>query len=507
MPLRQRMDPLNDLTPETVLNLGTVSFPLTELYRHLGIFGSTGGGKTWHAIVPLLDQLLGLHSREPKIRPGFCVLDLKGDMVAHVQALAAKYGREDDVVVLGSGGTTWVDPFVDIADNSRAIADRVMQFGASEKGSSRGVNDLFWTLNERRLLTHAATLARARGYGLLEGLDALTQAIRDISDVGRTVEDSEPDKAALDKLLSIVALAERHFFVEARDCLEAAQYFQREVAAMPARTWTCILSSTLGSISTVADGPLSALLGLNGKQGDCLSMAEVVDHGKILVISLPPAHYGPSARALRDLLKASFQKAVLQRKNLVFWSALQERPVNQSRPLFFVADEFQALLTPGGGETGDAYFLDRCREFRCGCIVAAQGMSALQSVMANAAECDHLLNNLGTKVVFSCECIATVNYFESAVGRTLTSLRSRTVQRGLPPPLFRVPVLQRRAGYETALQSESETEEWHPRHRGEELRTLSVGEAFVLRRGGAISRTYLPAIATSPATNPKQTEP
>lgn len=122
----------------------------------------------------------------------------------------------------------------------------------------------------------------------------------------------------------------------------------------------------------------------------------VIDDGLLLIVSLSPVVYRAAADPFRMVVKKALCERILQRHHLVISEGDQQRDINQIRPILYVMDEFHTTLSPKG-RSSDAYFLDRAREFRCMCVLATQGISAISSVLPNQGMRDHLLNNCRTK--------------------------------------------------------------------------------------------------------------
>jgi hypothetical protein len=142
----------------------------------------------------------------------------------------------------------------------------------------------------------------------------------------------------------------------------------------------------------------------------------------------------------RSLIKSAFQACALQRYQRQFFDGKTVRAINSARPVFFVADEFPAVLSPGSSDDGDAFFLDKAREVKVGCVLSAQGVSALSARMGSDARTYHLLNNCCCKVFMGSDCPETLVYFESSVPET-DETKEEILYQALPTPAsFRLPI-------------------------------------------------------------------
>jgi hypothetical protein len=68
------------------------------LYTGLIIVGAIGTGKTSACLYLCLEQLLACRAGDPARRVGGLVLEVKADFCAHVRAILARHGRDDDYV-------------------------------------------------------------------------------------------------------------------------------------------------------------------------------------------------------------------------------------------------------------------------------------------------------------------------------------------------------------------------------------------------------------------------
>jgi len=471
---------------------------LEELYRHLIIFGTTGCGKTRYVLLPLLRALLAREAEHPEKRAGALIFDVKGDMVEHIESVMAAAGRTDDLLVIGRGGNSWVNPFVGQAPDSRAAAERMMELVRGIHSVERGGSyDDYWKENNRRILQVAAVLTRARELGDLTDISGISDALDLISRVRAEMkreEDAEESAGSSDILLdteSTVKLAEGFGAISDFEAKLALEYLHFDTADLASTTWATIMNYARSYVSCLAASKLAQLF--TPSSGWAFSPDEIMDHGRVAVVSLSRVHYGPEADVFRTLIKTAFQASALQRRHRFHFDGQTLRPVNCVRPVYFVGDEFPSLMTPGTEDEGDSFFLDKCRDSLISCILTAQSVSALSARAPSSARVHHLLNNCATKVFMSCDCPETLAYFESASPLDLED-EGGMVQRIAipPPPAFRLPnyqfgpVMRWRAGARTGRSLARQ-------FTGADLRCLKTGEAIVFRASGDARRvTFQP---------------
>lgn len=128
------------------------------------------------------------------------------------------------------------------------------------------------------------------------------------------------------------------------------------------------------------------------------NMQMVIDHGKMVTLHMPQAKYGIVFNISSLILKVDFFRCVLSRKAITIKDPHtgENRLLNQHRPLTYLCDEFASIATTGE-TTGEAGFLDKCREYKCACILAVQSKPMLLKKLKES-EVDAILTNCGIKI-------------------------------------------------------------------------------------------------------------
>ncbi|MFZ5806062.1 MAG: type IV secretory system conjugative DNA transfer family protein [Verrucomicrobiota bacterium] len=133
-------------------------------------------------------------------------------------------------------------------------------------------------------------------------------------------------------------------------------------------------------------------------KGANFNMVKVIDEGKIVCLDIPQAKYGVIMNIASLIMKVDFYRAVLSRKVTYIKDAQTgtERLINQDRPLTYFCDEFASIASTGD-TTGEAGFLDKCREYKCACVLAVQSKPMLLKKLKEP-EVDAILTNCGIKI-------------------------------------------------------------------------------------------------------------
>ena len=462
--------------------------PPEDLFRHLVVFGATGCGKTRHVILPLLARVLARDANDPEKRAGALIFDVKGDMAEHVGKVMKAAGRTDEVITLGRNGNAWFDPFDGHAHDSRFVAEQVIEIVRGlHPNCSGGSYDDFWIENNRRLLQMAAVIARAHGAGVMGGLKGLSKAVSLLCSIRSLDEDDEQ----INSTMECLSIAEQLKLVPLSEIKMARDYLKTDAHTLADNTWSVVVNYAKTYISCLTDSKLAEVL--SPSHPHQFLPEEVIDQGRVVLVSLSRIHYGPAAEVYRNLIKTAFQSCALQRYHRQYFDGTTLRPINATRPVYFVADEFPALVTSGSKDDGDAFFLDKCREVKVGCILSAQGVSALTARMQSDARAAHLLNNCCTKVFLSTDCAETLRYFESTVPVNPKETEEVVFQRASAPPAFRLPNYEFAPPTLWVPKSKSMIRPEKGKFPASTLRLLKTGEAIVIRPQGFAERMCFPA--------------
>lgn len=354
--------------------MGDIRLSLEDLYRHIIFVGSTGSGKTRYGLMPLLRQLLSIDAGDAGRRCGALVFDVKGDVGVHVERIAKLAGRTDPIITLGRKGNAWFDPFSAMANDTRALAEYLIEVVRSLHQSEGNCYDNFWLENQRRLFQVAILLARAMGFGDLNGIEGISDAVAIITALRHCEEeDSNKVKASLSAVCARLEKAQKLKILTAGDVEMVRYYLFTEASNLSSNTWSIVCNYANSYISCLKDSKIAEIFTPSVSRQVKFVPELVIDEGRIMVVSLSGIHYGRAAEVYRNLVKASFRQSALQRYSLYHFDGIEVRPVNSVRPVAWVADEFPSCLTVGHGDDGDAFFFDKCREAKVACLLAAQG--------------------------------------------------------------------------------------------------------------------------------------
>ena len=416
--------------------------PRFALTRHTLILGETGSGKTASGVLPVVGAIMRPDS------PVSCslVIDPKGEIAPVVERLAGPgcdvrllradaesidvMGRRSSVAEDVAQGR-WLSAAQAMLARAASLSDSPARVLAGKAASSG--NHAFWENEGSRLArcVLAFTLMLSRGDRLQSLLSRSVPW-----DDGRLREGLAvfgefaglPGRDGQEPPVNALALAQRafeEFFVpdghealcatEVMDALASepcagTQFDEvRREAAHFARTakafnqYAGLMGEARCCFAAFADPAVSRslLFGVEreaatvdfapGIEADCAK-------GRRVVHVHQPALRSDGETLVAKALKAAFFEAVL--------TSPARRERGSAMPLaLYVADEFQRFVTSDASH-GEQSFLDACRAFGAGCVLATQSQASIRHALATAGEPSPdtaiaiLLANTATKLAF-----------------------------------------------------------------------------------------------------------
>jgi type IV secretory pathway TraG/TraD family ATPase VirD4 len=135
---------------------------------------------------------------------------------------------------------------------------------------------------------------------------------------------------------------------------------------------------------------------------------EPVTEGAVYLVELPLARYGLGAKVAYTFVKLRFFNVVQRRRTEPTW--------NQERPIFFVCDEYQELVSAARDALSDLTFWDKARESGCIGIVASQSVSSFYAAIGDRDVAKTVLQNFRQVLCFRTEDAATIARLAELLG-------------------------------------------------------------------------------------------
>ena len=355
-----------------------VALSVTDAAQNVVILGAIGSGKTTRAVNPLLVQLLAQDC-------GGLVFDIKGDFGGTVAALASEAGRAVRTIGPGHERMNLLDGLT---------PEVAASFLKSAFLLSAGRGDRFWVDTAAELCRNALGVLR-----YLPGRYALDGLYRYLFEPKtREAWDCE----VTDTLLSLS--------LDARDrderLLRSYLAYHEDVFAHFEPKVQSNINAQVAQVLSPFNHPdlVDAFCVESGTQ----ARMEAVLDGTVYLVALPLALYGLGAKAAYTFIKLRFFN-LMQRRRL-------EKTWNQSRPVFFLCDEYQEIVSCAKDGVSDLNFWDKSRSSGCIGVISAQGVSSFYAAIGDRDLADTVLQNFRQTICFRTEDRATIERMNFLLG-------------------------------------------------------------------------------------------
>lgn len=306
--------------------------------QHIYCIGKTGTGKS--------TLLISMAEQDIENGIGFAVLDPHGD-AAEKLVRAVPEDRKVDLIYLnaGSGQPLAFNPLANVLPEQRhLVASEIVSIFRKNWLDSWGVR------LEYILRFCILTLLEVPGTTLLDIHPLLL------------------DKPFRDRIISRVT-----------DRTALAFWSEEYERYTPSQRTEAISSILNKSGAFRANDAIRRIL---GQRSGSLSISDIVDNGKILIVNLSKGLVGEQACALLgSMITTSIQMAAMRKARL--------EEVNR-RPFYLFLDEAHSFLTPSF-----AQMLSECRKYKLGLFLTHQYLDQLTEDTRNA-----ILGNVGTMIAF-----------------------------------------------------------------------------------------------------------
>jgi hypothetical protein len=161
-----------------------------------------------------------------------------------------------------------------------------------------------------------------------------------------------------------------------------------------------------------------------------LTLQSVLD-GTVYLVDMPLARWGLGGKVAYTFLKLRFFNVMQNRVHQPDW--------NQERPIFFMCDEYQELISANQDGLSDLNFWDKSRSSKTIGIISAQSVSSFYAALGDRDLAHAILQNFRQKICFRTEDQATLSMMDRLAGqakvqRKTTSQTSGDSTRALTEP-------------------------------------------------------------------------
>lgn len=130
--------------------------------------------------------------------------------------------------------------------------------------------------------------------------------------------------------------------------------------------------------------------------------------GDIFLVDLPLAVWGVGAKVIYTFIK------------LRFFQYMQRRPASErTRPVLFLCDEYQEIVSANKDGLSDLNFWDKGRAFGTLGVISAQSIASFYAALGDRDLADTLLQNFRQKLCLRTDDLHTIHFFERVLGRAV----------------------------------------------------------------------------------------
>ncbi len=314
-----------------------------NLTQHIGVFGTTGYGKSTVLQNMLQQWAYGDH--------GWCFIDPKGDGASELlQLLPAE--RLDDVV--------WIEPG---SERNREVGFNFLNIGLEP-------NHPQYDAAVEALVDDLVSLLRAERYWGAR-MDRVAQ------NMIRAMHRSSYDYTLLDMYYALLTEDNRQQFADhvSEERIEFIQEYTQKIAELSDSS----LEPLLGRFQPWVENPITRRL--IAHRDSPLNISEAVEEGELVVV-----RNGTESTTIANMIATAVMRRV--------WTAIKARkarPESDRDPYFLVVDEFDAVVNE---ETDVEAMLSKARAMNMGVTLCCQQPSQLPKSVQNAifGNCNTLLS-------------------------------------------------------------------------------------------------------------------
>lgn len=370
-----------------------VYIPEKSLYQNILITGSIGCGKTSSAMYPFTRQLLSM-----KQKPGFLILDVKGNYYSQVINFTNDCFRANDLIVIELNGKYKYNPLDKPFLSSSIIANRLKSILLLFSPNN---SESYWLDVAEQVIESSITIIRAYNKNFVNFIE-----------LHKIIIDQDYFSSKLKEIRDAFIL-NSFSKSEIYNISNAISYLKKNYYSLDSRTFN-ILKSDITRITNpfISDYEVRQTFCPAKEDENFYGFDEVIKDGKIVVLNMNIAKYRNVSKIIAAYLKLDFQTDVLKqlsdKKDII-------------RPMCFISDEYQEYVT-----SNDAEFYAQSRESKCINIVATQSYTSLLNTLNNQNAVKVIVQNLVNKLWFRCDDIFTIEDIQKQIGKEEKTKTSTT---------------------------------------------------------------------------------
>ena len=151
---------------------------------------------------------------------------------------------------------------------------------------------------------------------------------------------------------------------------------------------------------------VSAFCDVNDSSHMATMMNDVLN-GTVYLVDLPLSKWGLGGKTAYTILKLRFFSVALARTETI---------QRTDKPVFFMCDEYQEIISANADGLSDLSFWDKSREAKCMGIVSWQGISSIYASIGDRDVADAILQNFRQRIILRTEDENTLHKIGAVAG-------------------------------------------------------------------------------------------
>jgi hypothetical protein len=175
-----------------------------------------------------------------------------------------------------------------------------------------------------------------------------------------------------------------------------------------------------------------------------LNMQSVLD-GTVYLVDMPLARWGLGGKVAYTFIKLRFFNVMQNRVHQPDW--------NQDRPIFFMCDEYQELISASKDGLSDLNFWDKSRSSKTMGIISAQSVSSFYAALGDRDLAHAILQNFRQKICFRTEDQATLTMMDRLAGQAKVQRKTTSQTTGDSTRAFTEPTSKHHSSTQSITES------------------------------------------------------
>lgn len=406
---------------------------MDDAAQNIVVLGGIGAGKTTRVMQPLLAQLL-------QQKCGGLLFDIKGDVKASVAKLSKAVGRE--VITIGPNHS-----------EMNLLKGLTPEVAASFLKSAFMLNDS--SPRDSFFIDHAANLCSST-LGVLSFLPEhyTLQGLYNYLYDNEVRENIQSDLEQLTIKLGAKELRVLKTYMSYQDSIFS--HFDEKIKSG--------VKATIAQALAPFNHP--ELMDAFCSHTESGPRMESILDGTVYLVDMPLSKWGLGGKVAYTFIKLRFFNVMQSRVSHEEW--------DQDRPVFFMCDEYQEIVSASKDGLSDLNFWDKSRSSKTIGIISAQSISSFYASLGNRDLSNALLQNFRQKICFRTEDSETIRTMENLGGRAKVQKISTSSTSGSTERKLLDPTTSHRS------ETRSVTETYEPVLTANRFRRLKKDEAIAL---------------------------